>query len=148
MRLILAIFYKVRRFFFPNKAAVKPTPEDPTPLTYWNMMANCGPFIKDFYSAPHRQKNFWSLETLAVHPDYQGQGYGRELVEKGLELVKADPSGELPANVVAADGKEAFYQKCGFQELVGFICEAVDGEGRDNPLRSNGVGGGAVLWTK
>ncbi|KAK6373890.1 hypothetical protein LTS17_007859 [Exophiala oligosperma] len=149
MRPMFATYYRIKRFFFPNKAAIKPTAEIPEPLTYWNLMSRCGPFVKDFYSAPHRQKNFWSLESLAVHPDYQGHGYGRELVEHGFEsLVKADPSGELPANVVAAEGKETFYQRCGFRELVGFICEAVDDQGRDNPLRSNGVGGGAILWTK
>ncbi|KIW10148.1 hypothetical protein PV08_11109 [Exophiala spinifera] len=148
IRPILETFYTIRRFFYPNKAAVTPTPESPEPLTFWNFMSKVVPFARDFYSAPHRQNNFWSLETMAVHPSYQGQGYGRELVESGLDLVKNDPSGELPADVVAADGKEAFYQKCGFRDLVGFICETVDDKGRDNPLRSNGVGGGAVLWTK
>jgi hypothetical protein len=49
---------------------------------------------------------------------------------------------------MAADGKEKFYQTCGFKELVGFVSEAVDDKGQENPLRKNGIGGGAVVWTR
>ena len=99
-------------------------------------------------SAPHRQKH-WSLEILGVHPDYQGKGYGKELVEYGLaRFARSDPEGDVPALVVAAEGKEEFYRKCGFPELVGWVSEVRDEDGNDNELKRNGVGGGAVLWTR
>jgi GNAT superfamily N-acetyltransferase len=82
-----------------------------------------------------------------VHPDYHGRGYGRKLVEQGLEVSRNDGTGNLPACVIAADGKEVFYQKCGFGNLVGWVSRTFDDKGRDNPLRLNGVSGGAVLWT-
>lgn len=82
-----------------------------------------------------------------MHPDHQGRGHGRQLVEQGLEVSRNDEMGSLPVCVVAADGKEVFYQKCGFNDLVGWVSRTFDDKGRDNPMRSNGVGGGAVLWT-
>jgi len=144
---LLSTFYNLRRRMFPNKASVQPTPGNPNPLNYWNFLPSILPFGRPFFSAPHRQIH-WSLEILAIHPDHQGKGYGRELVEQGLERSKCDPEGDLPVCVVAADGKEGFYQKCGFKELVGWLSKTVGEDGSDNPLRKNGVGGGAVLWTR
>ena len=146
MKPLLSTFYRLRRALFPNRATVVPTKENP--LTYWNFGPIIVPFIIQFMSAPHRALH-WSLEILAVHPNHQGKGYGRELVQHGLEgFVREDPAGELPACVVAADGKEEFYRKAGFPELVGWLSKARDGEGRENPMSKNGVGGGAVLWTR
>lgn len=63
-------------------------------------------------------------------------------------MAKSDPIGDLPVCVVAADGKEEFYHKTGFVDLVGWLSKTEDATGGDNPLRANGVGGGAVLWTR
>lgn len=147
MKPLLSTFYKIRRRIFPNRASARPTPENPDPMTLWNFLPRILPFVAPFFSAPHRQVH-WSLEVLAVHPAFQGQGYGRELVEQGLARAKCDPEGDLPACVVAADGKETFYQKVGYHELVGWGSRTKDENGEDNPLRKNGVGGGAVLWTR
>lgn len=84
---------------------------------------------------------------MCVHPDYQYRGHGRELVKWGLDRAKEE---RIPSVVVAAEGKERFYQRCGYQETVGVMSqtELVDGFGRrDNPFRERGVGGGAVIWT-
>ncbi|KIY00947.1 uncharacterized protein Z520_03613 [Fonsecaea multimorphosa CBS 102226] len=143
----VSTFYRIRRYIWPNKAAARPTPEDPDPLTIWNFVPRILPFCGHFFSAPHRQVR-WSLEVLGVHPDHQGKGYGRELVEDGLLRAKKDPEGDLPVCVVAADGKEAFYLKVGFNEIVGYTSKTVAEDGSDNPLRQNGIGGGAILWTK
>ena len=96
------------------------------------------------FSAPHRQTR-WSLEVLAIHPDYQGRGFGRELVHQGFERAKHDPEGDLPVCVVAAEGKDPFYQKCGFGDVEGYMSTA---GGSKNPLMKAGLRGGAVLWTK
>jgi ribosomal protein S18 acetylase RimI-like enzyme len=82
---------------------------------------------------------------MAVHPEYQGKGFGRELVQQGLERAKHDPEGDLPVCVVSADGKEGFYQKCGFGDIEGYTSKA---GGSDNPLMRAAIGGGAVMWTK
>ncbi|OAP56217.1 hypothetical protein AYL99_09396 [Fonsecaea erecta] len=144
---ILSTYFRLRRFLFRNKAAVRPTAENPRPLTYWALGPTLMPFSIRFMSAPHRQTH-WSLEILGVHPSFQGRGFGRELVARGLEMARLDPMGDVPACVMAADGKEAFYQKCGFTDLVGYVSKAEDGKGNENPLQRNGVGGGAVLWTR
>ncbi|EXJ59771.1 hypothetical protein A1O7_03918 [Cladophialophora yegresii CBS 114405] len=147
MKPLLSLFYRVRRFFVPNKAAKRPTKADPQELTYWML----GPMVfrwgKQFMAGAHRERH-WSLEILGVDPRYHGRGYGRELVKQGLEMARSDPEGDLPACVMAADGKEGFYQKVGFKQLVGYLSQAEDDEGGENPFRRNGVGGGAVLWTR
>ncbi|OAP60363.1 hypothetical protein AYL99_05365 [Fonsecaea erecta] len=143
----VSTFYSVRRYFWPNKAAVQPTAKDPDPLTLWNFVPRILPFCAHFFSAPHRQIR-WSLEVLTVHPSHQGKGYGRELVEDGLLRAKKDPSGDLPVCVVAAHRKEEFYRKVGFNEIVGYTTKTADKDGKKNPLGQNNVEGGAVLWTK
>ena len=146
---ILSLYFDIRRFFIPNRATIRPTEANPQPLTYWMLGSSLGPLMHQFMSAPHRQTR-WSLEILSVHPAYQGKGYGRELVQHGLEMAMNDPveGGDLPACVMAAEGKERFYQKCGFPLLAGYVSEAVDEKGRENPFRKVGVGGGAILWTR
>lgn len=144
---LLSTLYGLRRRFFPNPASVRPTAENPNPLTYWNFVPALLPYCVQFLNASHRQTH-WSLEILAVHPLHQGKGFGRALVEHGLERSKLDPEGDLPACVISAAGKEVFYQKCGFKELVGWTSRTVGEDGSDNPLRKNGASGGAVLWTR
>jgi GNAT superfamily N-acetyltransferase len=80
----------------------------------------------------------WQLETLAVHPNHQGHGYGRELASWGLARAKEEG---VPTSVVSSYGNEDFYIKTGF-DVPGVIGNACDGEG--NPL--NGVKGGAILF--
>lgn len=144
---ILAGFYRVRRWLFRNKAAAQATPDQPNPLTLWNFVGRTKPLCTAFYEAPHRQVH-WALEILAVDPAHQAKGVGRDLVAWGMARAKCDPAGDLPVVVTAADGKEGFYQKVGFKDLVGYVSKTVDEHGNDNALRAHGVGGGAVLWTK
>ena len=49
---------------------------------------------------------------------------------------------DVPAAVMAAKGKETFYNRCGFTELVGWATDGVD-----NPLNGR-IGGGAIMFTK
>lgn len=94
--------------------------------------------------------NHWSLEVLGIHPSYQGKGYGKELAQWGLARAKCDTASGvvgIPSVVVAADGKEHFYQKAGFKEIVGWSSRNVEGVESINPLQERGCGGGAVLWS-
>jgi ribosomal protein S18 acetylase RimI-like enzyme len=50
---------------------------------------------------------------LAVHPDFQGAGLGRTVVEKLLEL----SSGCRKILLYAVPGKEAFYKRFGFMRM-------------------------------
>ncbi|EXJ66889.1 uncharacterized protein A1O5_10084 [Cladophialophora psammophila CBS 110553] len=135
-------FYSVRRYVWHNKAAARPTAKEPNPIITWNFVARIRPFCSHFFSTPHRQIR-WSLEVLGLHPDYQGKGYGRELVDNGLLRAKNDPAGALPVCVVAADCKEAFYLKVRFNEIVGDTTKTVGKDGSDNPLREKMLGGGS-----
>ncbi|EXJ89771.1 hypothetical protein A1O3_02838 [Capronia epimyces CBS 606.96] len=79
----------------------------------------------------------WYLECLAVHPSFQNRGQGRALVAWGLERASKE---RTSASVIAADGKERFYQNCGFN--VGPVARS--GEGHGNPLRD--VPGGLAFF--
>jgi GNAT superfamily N-acetyltransferase len=79
----------------------------------------------------------WYLECLAVHPDYQNRGQGRALVHWGLQQARREG---IACSVIAADGKERFYQACGFH--VGPVGRAGEGEG--NPTRD--VPGGLIFF--
>lgn len=54
------------------------------------------------------------LCDIAVHPDYQGQGLGREIVSKLVEFSK----GHKKIILYAARGKEPFYKKLGFKRMT------------------------------
>lgn len=77
------------------------------------------------------------LESMAVDPGFQGRGVGKLLVQHGLKM--AEDAG-ISASVISADGKEGFYQKCGFD--AGPVGRS--GEGDGNPLWS--VPGGLVFF--
>ncbi|KAK2019121.1 acetyltransferase [Colletotrichum eremochloae] len=66
--------------------------------------------IKDDPEHP-RRKNAWYLSTLAVHPEFQGKGYGSLLVREGLQQV--DKEG-VPAWLIGLGGVEPFYERLGF----------------------------------
>lgn len=51
---------------------------------------------------------------VAVHPDYQGQGLGRQVVSKLVEFSKD----HRKIILYAAVGKESFYLKLGFKRMA------------------------------
>ncbi|GIK58269.1 MAG: hypothetical protein BroJett015_39320 [Chloroflexota bacterium] len=50
---------------------------------------------------------------VAVHPDYQGQGIGKAIVSRLMELSQ----GHRKIILYAAPGKEPFYRKLGFRRM-------------------------------
>ena len=137
-------FHLIRRTLSPNRAAVRPTPQDPQPLTWDNFGPTIGPFTAQYFSHPPWRRNHWDLNILAVHPLHQNQGYGRALATWGVARSSAEG---VPAAVVGAEGKENFYRSCGFRLLAGWASQATDKDGNENPLAKRGVGGGAILWS-
>lgn len=75
------------------------------------------------------------ISDVIVDPEYQGQGIGKRLVESCIRRIKDDmkPGYKVKLNLMAAKGKEAFYEKFGFEERPNdnlgagmdqwFICE-------------------------
>ena len=112
-------------YLYPNRAL------DPTKA---NLLAKAMPYCAHHW-AGDRAEN-WYLSLLAVEPGSQGKGFGYDLVEWGIQ--QADKE-NIHASVMSSRGNEAFYMKCGFEEIVG---KATEGEG--NPL--SGVPGGAILF--
>jgi ribosomal protein S18 acetylase RimI-like enzyme len=53
------------------------------------------------------------LCDVAIHPDYQGRGLGRELMTQLRRLTE----GHRKVLLYAAAGKEGFYRRLGFQPL-------------------------------
>lgn len=88
---------------FENRAA------DLTKLSIWK---DCFGLISHFWSGP-RQEN-WSLDLLAVHPDYEGKGHGRRLVQWGIDESKKEG---IATSVVAAYEKDPFYERLGFVKV-------------------------------
>ncbi|KAF3480395.1 uncharacterized protein GIQ15_05742 [Arthroderma uncinatum] len=132
---LISLYHKYfLNVMFPNRAASKP-PQITEPLLRKALIKAIGSF---YTSPPHRQTN-WALSVLAVRPGYQKHGHGRELVAWGLDKAREDC---IPASVLSAKGKDTFYRRCGFTELVGW---ATDGE--DNPLKGL-IEGGAVMFTR
>lgn len=69
---------------------------------------------------------------LATHPDFQGQGLGKELVQWGLEEAEKE---NMCVSVISSLGKEGFYGKFGFIEM-----------GRANVGPLTGIQGGAIMF--
>ena len=112
----------------PNRAA------DPAML---NVISDVMPFSSHMWSG-HRATG-WYLNALAADPACQKQGYGRDLARWGIE--RAQQEGVV-ASVISGEGKDAFYQRCGFDIKVG---NASEGEG--NPLAGKRAGGN-VFFSK
>lgn len=124
MSRLVSCYSLASSYIWPNRAA------DPTKA---HVLEETGPFLFHFWSGSRAQN--WSLDFIATHPDFQGRGIGRELVEWGI--AKADEE-NVCASVISADGREGFYGKSGFVEM-----------GRANDfgaLKENGIVGGAIMF--
>lgn len=114
-------------WLWPNRAA-DPKEED--------IIERCYRFLDHVWVGPERGES-WYLNFLGVEAGYQGRGVGRGLVKWGMEMAEKEG---VSASVIAAHGKDPFYQACGFDTNIG---RAGDGEG--NPL---GPVPGGTIWFK
>ncbi len=58
------------------------------------------------------------LHSMAVSPDLQGRGIGRQLVEEAKAVARAWPSEAIRLDAYESDaGAGPFYAKCGFREV-------------------------------
>ena len=57
------------------------------------------------------------LVSMALHPDWQRQGIGRQCIEEAKQLAKEWPGDAIRLDAFdAAAGAGEFYRKCGFRE--------------------------------
>lgn len=58
------------------------------------------------------------IADVIVHPDYQGNGFGREILTKVMAYIHQNigPGQKKAIHLLAARGKEGFYKKFGFAE--------------------------------
>lgn len=70
------------------------------------------------YCEPERMTDqTWNLQLIAVHPDYQGQGHGGELLRYVEETLKARGGRMLLVETLASfDLAQSFYKKYGYEE--------------------------------
>lgn len=97
------------------------------------------PYTKHYW-ADHAAN--WYLNFCCVDPEAAGRGAGRLLVRWALD--RAEKEG-VAASVMASEGSDTFYLKCGFDEVVGNA-----NEGKGNPLQGQNVRGGNIvfMWAK
>lgn len=98
-----------------------------------DVLMRAAPYTAHYWSGD--RADTWMLDLIAVHPDFQRHGYGRQLVTYGVDLAKRD---SVCASLIASTVGDAFYLRCGFT-AVGW---ATEGEG--NPLA--GVPGGRIMF--
>ncbi|KAF2198017.1 acyl-CoA N-acyltransferase [Delitschia confertaspora ATCC 74209] len=110
-----------------------------------NRAANPDPSLRNPFPTAHdltihhwtgARANSYYLDLLAIHPDYQGGGLAKELVQWGLD--RAEEEG-VSASVVSSVPGRGFYKRMGFDKEVGRC-----GEGTENPLGR--LEGGWILF--
>lgn len=57
------------------------------------------------------------IQDVFIKPEYQGKGIGKLIIEKLLEYIKSNGliNSNIMVGLMAAKGKEEFYQKLGFR---------------------------------
>lgn len=122
---------------WPALPSTKNRALDPSKKT---ILQESAPYTKHYWAGDNATN--WYLSLCCVDPDVKGQGVGRLLVQWGLKRAQDE---RIKASVISSDGSDAFYIKCGFDEVIGNA-----NEGDENPLRKENVKGGNILfmWDK
>lgn len=153
---VVSWYLRLHHILFRNCSMVKPSPQDPQPLSKWEFGDTIWPFCMQYYQIPVASQGRWELDILGVHPEHQKRGYASKLIDWGLQRAKEQ---KLPAVVMMAKGLEEFYKRQGFEILVGYATtddSVTEEQGHDgisvrksdpNPLRQRGIGGGGIAWT-
>ncbi|KAH0378685.1 hypothetical protein KCU92_g8585, partial [Aureobasidium melanogenum] len=104
-RCIIPIYITMASLIRPNRAADS---------IAWGDMEDSDPGVEEYSGKPEYNET-WLLDLLFQAPQYQGLGFGRELVVWGL--ARAQQEG-VRVSVASAPGKEGFYKKLGIDEEV------------------------------
>ena len=128
-RFLIPAYNWLESLIWPNRAA------DPAQV---DILDRAMPFTAHHWKTVERLEN-WYLALLGTGPEYQGKGYGKELLKWGIE--RATEEG-ICVSLVSAHGKDGFYRHYGVTEHVGIASEG----GPDNPLCD--IPGGMILFSK
>ncbi|KAG9667029.1 hypothetical protein KCU99_g9426, partial [Aureobasidium melanogenum] len=104
-RCIISIYVTIDSFIRPNRAADSAA---------WTDMEDSDSGVEEYSEKPE-YKESWGLQLLFQAPQYQGRGFGKELVAEGLAWAKQEG---VRVSVASAPGKEGFYKKLGIDEEV------------------------------
>lgn len=104
-RCIIPVYITIDSFIRPNRAADHAA---------WNDMEGPDPDTDQRFEEPDYNET-WDLELLFQEPQFQGRGFGKELVNWGLERAKEEG---IRVSVASAPGREDFYKKLGIDEEV------------------------------
>ena len=92
-------------------------PPDHLKLVFTNSKFKCFVYHETLLAGAGRGladgKDTSYLCDIAVHPEYQGQGVGKEIVQKLVELSQ----GHRKIILYASPGVEGFYAKLGFKRM-------------------------------
>ncbi|KEQ92784.1 hypothetical protein AUEXF2481DRAFT_42869 [Aureobasidium subglaciale EXF-2481] len=128
-RFLLPAYNWLGSLIWPNRAA------DPAML---DVLDRAMPFTEHYWKTPERLEN-WYLALLGTGPEYQGHGYGKELLKWGIE--RATEEG-ICVSLVSANGKDLFYKRYGVDKEAGWASEG----GEQNPIHD--IAGGMILFSK
>ncbi|KAK4504752.1 hypothetical protein PRZ48_002714 [Zasmidium cellare] len=121
-------YNSLESLIYPNRAL------DPSKVS---ILGEMWPFMAHHWTGTRAE--VWDLSTLGVDPAYSKQGIGRELVKWGFEQAKREGVG---CSVISSEGNERFYERCGFDVVVGTAGEF---GGEANPGRE--IAGGTIhFW--
>ena len=69
---------------------------------------------------------YWYIQDVAVLPEYQGKGIGKAIVQKLMQYVEENsiPGTYTTIGLMAAKGKDTFYEKLGFISRPNDTCGA------------------------
>ncbi len=69
---------------------------------------------------------YYYIADVVVKPQYQGNGYGKAMMNKILDYIEeiTPAGGRASAILLSVNGKEEFYMKLGFKELPHEFCGA------------------------
>ncbi|MDR7317742.1 MULTISPECIES: GNAT family N-acetyltransferase [Brevibacillus] len=59
---------------------------------------------------------YFYIQDVAVLPEYQGKGIGKQITDKLLAYIQNTCAGPAFVGLFAAQGKEEFYQRFGFMD--------------------------------
>ena len=127
---------------FPPLSSMHNRAMDPSKQT---LLQDSASYCKHHWTATTnglpRSQN-WYIHLCAVHPSYHKRGFGQQLVKWGIDRARRE---NVHASVLASEGNNDFYLRCGFDEVIG---NCTEGEG--NPLGVAKVKGGDILfmWAK
>ncbi|ORY09608.1 hypothetical protein BCR34DRAFT_625667 [Clohesyomyces aquaticus] len=114
----IALYHQASLQFFPNRAA------DPKKASF---LTSAVAQVDQYWTGKHAE--CWDLHVCGVHPDFQGKGIGKMLVDWGTGM--ADKEG-VSASVICGEKNRGFYAKGELTEEMGDL--------------SSGKRGGIVLF--